>query len=169
MTRFKTLILATATLFALPALAQDSIHIDAPYARTMGGMGASGAVFFQIMNHGATDDRLIDAKSDVAKKVELHTHKDDGNGVMQMLHVPEGFAIPAGGSHALARGGDHVMLMGLNTELKDGDMVSVTLVFEQAGEVVIEAPVDNARKGMEAGMDHSGHMMGAATEEPAKE
>ena len=156
MTRFQTLIAAAATLIALPVFAESAIQINDPYARTMGGMGASGAVFFEIANTADADDRLIDAKSDAAEKVELHTHKDDGNGVMQMLHVPEGFPVPAGGTHALARGGDHVMLMGLTQELKDGDMVSVTLVFEKAGEVVIEAPVDNARKGpMAEEMDHS--------------
>ena len=159
MTRFTTLLAAVATLFALPAFGEGNIMIQDPYARTMGGMGASGAVFFGIMNHGAEDDRLIDAKSDVAQKVELHTHKEDANGVMQMLHVPEGFVVPAMGTHALERGGDHVMLMGLTQELKDGDTVALTLVFEKAGEVVIEAPVDNARKGMGMGMDPNGHQM----------
>jgi hypothetical protein len=76
---------------------------------------------------------------------------------MQMMHVPEGFAIPAGGEHALARGGDHVMLMGLTREVADGDVINLTLVFEKAGEIVVEAPVDNARKA--AAMEHSGHQM----------
>lgn len=151
MTRFTMLLAAAAALVTLPVLAETAtghgaVQIENPYARTMGGIGTSGAVFFEIVNHGDADDRLVDARSDVAQKVELHTHKDDGNGVMQMMHVPEGFAVPAMGGHALQRGGDHVMLMGLTRELKDGDMVSVTLVFEKAGEMVIEAPVDNARK-----------------------
>lgn len=160
----KSFAVAAATLLALPAFANDMIMIQDPYARTMGGVGTSGAVFFTVMNHSTEEDRLIDAKSDVAQKVELHTHKDDGNGVMQMLHVPEGFAIPAGGQHALERGGDHVMLMGLTREVVEGDTVTVTLVFEKAGEVVIEAPVDNVRKA--GGMDHSGHQMqhGQATD-----
>lgn len=157
MNRLKTLVAAAAVLFALPALAHDGVHIENAYARTMGGVGTSGAIFLDITNHADVDDRLIDARSDVAEKVELHTHKDDGNGVMQMVHVPEGFAIPALGSHALQRGGDHVMLMGLTRELKDGDVITVTLVFEHAGEVVVEAPVDNARKA--GAMDHSGHKM----------
>ncbi|MCF8512260.1 MAG: copper chaperone PCu(A)C [Rhodobacteraceae bacterium] len=165
MNRFQTLVAAAATLFALPVFADANIMIEDAYARTMGGVGTSGAVFFTIMNHGADADRLIDAKSDAAQKVELHTHKDDGNGVMQMLHVPEGFPIDAHGMHALQRGGDHVMLMGLTQELKDGDPVTVTLVFEKAGEVVIEAAVDNARKGEGAMMGQSGHMMA----EPASE
>lgn len=171
MTFLKTLIAATAAaLIALPALAHDGVLIDAPYVRAMGGMGASGAVFFTVMNHAAEDDRLIDVKSDVAQKVELHTHKDDGNGVMQMLHVTEGFVIPAGGSHALARGGDHVMLMGLTRELNDGDVVVITLVFEKAGDVLIEAVVDNARKadGGMTGLEETG-LEGHSMEEPAKE
>lgn len=173
MTRFQTLLAAAATLVALPAFApasfvpasfvpaafaQEGVSIENPYARTMGGIGKSGAVFLEITNLADVDERLVDAKSDVAEKVQLHTHKDNGNGVMQMLHVPEGFAIPALGSHALKRGGDHVMLMGLTRELKDGDIVKVTLVFEQAGEVVIEAPVDNARKAM-GGMDRPAQQM----------
>jgi periplasmic copper chaperone A len=166
MTFVKTLFAATAAaLIALPAWAADTIMIDAPYARAMGGVGTSGAVFFTIMNHAAEEDRLIGVTSDAAQKVELHTHKDNGDGVMQMLHVPEGFAVPAGGSHALARGGDHVMLMGLTQKFKDGDKVVLTLVFEKAGEVVIEAVLDNARKDTGASMGHAGHTMA----EPAKE
>jgi len=157
MTRFQTLIAAAAALITLPAFAHDGVHIENAYARTMGGIGASGAVFLEINNHADVNDRLIDVKSDVAEKVELHTHKDDGNGVMQMMHVPEGFPVAALGSHALKRGGDHVMLMGLTRELKDGDIVTLTLIFEHAGEVVVEAPVDNARK--DAGMEHMGHKM----------
>ncbi len=158
MTRFFTLLAAAAALVTLPAFAHDGVHIKSPYARTMGGVGASGAIFFTVENHAEADDRLIGVTSEVAEKVELHTHKDDGNGVMQMLHVPEGFPIPGYGEHALARGGDHVMLMGLTRELKDGDMIAVTLVFENAGEIAIEVPVDNARKA--DAMDHSGHDMG---------
>ena len=132
-------------------MAQDA------YARAAGGIGKSGAVFLMLENPGAADDRLIDARSDVAKRVELHTHKDMGDGVMKMMHVEEGFAIPAGGAHALARGGDHVMLMGLTRDLADGDSFSLTLVFEKAGEIVIDVPVDNDRKPEDSGMMHKGH------------
>jgi len=102
-------------------------------------------VFFDIKNAGADGDRLVSAASDVAKMVELHTHKQDAAGVMQMLAVPEGFEVPAAGDHLLQRGGDHVMLMGLTREIADGDMVTLTLTFEKAGEVTVEVPVDNKR------------------------
>ena len=147
MTRFQTLVAAaTAALLSFPAFAHDGVRITDAYARSMGGIGASGAIFFLMENHAMEDDRLIGAASDVAQKVELHTHKAGADGVMQMMHVPEGFPIAAMESHALERGGDHVMLMGLTRDLKDGDIISLTLTFERSGDQVIEVPVDNARK-----------------------
>ena len=144
----RTLISAALAVacFAMPALA-DGIMVHDAYARASGKSAKSGAAFMMLENTSTTDDRLIDARSDTAKRVELHTHKENADGVMQMIHVEEGFALPAGGSHALKRGGDHVMLMGLNGPLNQGDTVTLTLVFEQAGEMTIEVPVDNKRKG----------------------
>lgn len=63
---------------------------------------------------------------------------------MRMLRPEEGIAIPAGETHELARGGDHVMFMGLTRAVKDGDTVMLTLTFEHAGEVTVDIPVDNA-------------------------
>jgi copper(I)-binding protein len=146
---------AFAAFIALPAFAHDGVHINNPYARTMGGLGASGAVFFEIENHQSVDDRLISASSDVADKVELHTHKEEG-GVMKMIEVSDGFVVPANGKHALARGADHVMLLGLMSELKDGDVVDLTLTFEKAGQVQVQAIIDNNRKPAE-GEGHSKH------------
>ena len=90
-----------------------------------------------LMNHGVADDRLVGVTSDAAKKVELHTHSEDANGVMKMRHLVEGAVIPAGGMHALERGGDHVMFMGLSAPMTQGDEISVTLMFENAGAVSI--------------------------------
>ncbi|WP_435259736.1 copper chaperone PCu(A)C [Thioclava sp. FR2] len=155
MTRFFPLFAALAASLTLssPLAAQDhpaGLHIMDPYARAAG-VGKSGAVFMAIHNNIDQDDRLIDVRADVAKRVELHTHKDMGDGVMKMMHVPEGFAVPAGEMHELARGGDHVMLMGLTADLKNGDTFPLTLIFEKAGEIVVDVPVDNDRK-PEAGM-----------------
>lgn len=163
--RFAIPLVAAAALLCLtlPAVANDGVRINDAYARAS---TASGAVFFEIENHQTDDDRLIAASAEgVAARVELHTHIEDAGGVMQMREVPEGFVVPGNGTHALARGGDHVMLMGLTAPLKTGDVISLTLTFERAGVVTVEVPVDNARTAgpMEGGMDHSGHHMPAAT------
>lgn len=161
--RLQSLITAAAIFLAAPAFAHQGVHIENPYARTNGGIGASGAIFLEIMSHADTDDRLIGVASDVAEKVELHTHKQSADGVMSMSAVPEGVAIPALQGHSLKRGGDHIMLMGLRQDLKNGDVIHLTLTFEHAGVVEVDVPVDNARKPEAAadpmadmpGMDHS--------------
>lgn len=152
----KTFVAAVAALFVASPVFADIVVEDA-YARASTLMSKSGAAFMILKNTGDADDRLIAASSDAAKRVELHTHKADANGVMQMLEVEEGFPVPAGGMHALARGGDHVMFMGLTAPFEHGRILTVTLTFEKAGDMVVEIPVDLERK-PEHGqmqMDHS--------------
>ena len=141
-----TTLVAALVVAGTSAFADSQIMVHDSYARAAGKMAKAGAAFMHIMNTGDADDRLIEARSPVAKKVELHTHKDLGDGVMKMVHVEEGFAIPAGGMHMLARGGDHVMFMGITETFDQGKMIPVTLVFEKAGEIEIEIPVDLERQ-----------------------
>lgn len=160
-----TLLAAAFAVLAIPlaAAAHDGVHINDAYARFLPG-AKSGAAFFEIENHHVEDDRLIAAASNVAEKVEPHTHIQSAEGMMQMLPVEGGIVIPAQASAWLQRGGDHLMFMGLTEKLKDGDTISVTLTFERAGEVTIDIPVDNAREpgaampanvhGGMSGMDH---------------
>lgn len=151
---FKTIVLAATTaLLTLPAFAGDIMIMD-PFARSG---PKSGAAFFTIMNQSDTDDRLIAAQSDAAPRVELHTHIEDENGVMKMREIEGGIAIPAGETHALQRGGDHVMFMGLSEPMQQGATVQVTLTFEKAGDVVVDIPVDNARKSQHGGHGSMGH------------
>ncbi|WP_417523155.1 copper chaperone PCu(A)C [Marinovum sp.] len=141
-----------ASLLATTALAGD-IHIADAYARASN--PRAGAAFMLIHNHGADDDRLIAVSSVAAARVELHSHKEAGDGVMKMVHLQEGIALPAGGVHALQRGGDHVMFMGLTAPFVQGETVAVTLTFERAGEIALEIPVDLERQpGAEAATDH---------------
>ncbi len=147
---------AMAMGFGAAAWAEGIVVEDA-YARASTPTAKSGAAFMVLMNSSDQDDRLVAAKSDVAARVELHTHREIADGVMKMMEVEEGFAIPAGGSHMLARGGDHVMFMGLNEPFTDGDTVAVTLVFEHAGEVAVEIPVDLNRKPTHGGGHGAGH------------
>jgi copper(I)-binding protein len=140
----KSSLAALALALAQPAFAADTITVKDAYARFLPGAKA-GAAFMVIENSAPEDDHLINVVSDAAERVELHTHKAGEGGMMQMIHVPEGFAIPANGQHALARGGDHVMLMGPTQAFTTGDTLTLTLTFQNAGDVVIEVPVDNVR------------------------
>ena len=144
----KTLAIAAicAVAFALPGLAQSVISVEDAYARASSPIAKSGAAFMVINNSGDEADRLIGVRTDIARKAELHTHIDDGNGNMSMRKVEGGFVVPANGTHVLKRGGDHVMMMGLTGPLNHGDILRMTLVFEQAGAIDLEVPVDLERK-----------------------
>lgn len=137
--------LATAAL-AMPAFAE--IKLVDPYARVATPTSKNAGAFMVITNSGDEDDRLVGVKTDIAARAELHTHKETGDGVMKMMEVEEGFVIPAGGEHGLVRGGDHAMFMGLSSGLSHGDTFPVTFVFEKAGEITIDMPVDLERKPM---------------------
>ena len=152
---FKAFSMATALAISLsvPACAGGILVQDA-FARSSGKAARSGAAFMVLMNHTDADDRLIGIQSDAATKVELHTHSEDANGVMKMLHLMDGVLVPAGGMHALERGGDHVMFMGLNAPMTQGDLIAVTLVFETAGEIEITVPVDLDRQPKKYKMKH---------------
>lgn len=140
-------------LLAAPALAE--IMVSDAYVRSSTPTSASGAAFMTLMNEGDEDDRLIAVSSDVAARVELHTHSEDENGVMRMSEIEDGIALPAGGMHQLARGGDHVMFMGLTGPLEQGSEIAVTLTFEKAGEMQVMIPVDHERKPDHGAMKHS--------------
>lgn len=158
----KTLLLGAAAALSLAtaAWAESAIMVVDPYIRTARPGAPTGAAFMGLMNHSSEDDRLIAVSSEVADRVELHTHLQDANGVMRMVEVEDGIAIAAGETHMLQRGGDHVMFMGLNRDLAQGDVISVTLTFEKAGDMTVEIPVDLERKPDERGMKtehkHSG-------------
>ncbi|MDH3262619.1 MAG: copper chaperone PCu(A)C [Paracoccaceae bacterium] len=141
MSFLKPLAAALAVALALPAFAQQGLTIAEAYALSSGASAKSGAAFMVISNPGPDDDRLIAARSDAAERVELHTHLIDANGVARMVEVEDGFAILAGATHALQRGGDHIMFLGLTAPFEQGDTIPVTLVFERAGEIIVEVPV----------------------------
>lgn len=138
--RIALLLLALA-LCAFPARAQ--IVVDGGYATAAGASAVAGAAYFTLHNTGDEDDRLVAVASDAARRVMLHASVADG-AVMRMVALDEGLALPAGATHRLASGGDHVMLMGLTAPLAEGDIVTLTLIFENAGEIVVDVPVANA-------------------------
>lgn len=156
----KTTLLAALAAIALPAaaFAQD-IEVSDAYARSAN--PKSGAAFMMIRNTGASDCTLSAVSTDIAERVELHAHVDAGDGVMKMTQIEGGIAIPAGTEHALVRGGDHIMLMGLNAPLENGQQVALALDLGACGKVDVTMPVDNDRKPAAAPMDH-GKAAGAA-------
>ena len=147
--------IAISMLISLGSAQAGDIVIEHQYARAASPIAKSGAAFMHIMNNGTENDRLIAVRTDAAMMPELHTHIME-DGIAKMREVEGGFEILAGDATILERGGLHIMLMGLTNPFIHGDVITLTLIFEHAGEITIEVPIDNERQGnMEMNMDHS--------------
>ena len=136
----------TSLLVLCSSLSAGQIMISDAYARSSGPLAKAGAAYMRIMNHSDESDRLLGVQSDIAKKTELHSHLEDDNGVMKMVRIDEGIKIGPMKDHSLAPGGEHIMFMGLKEPFETGKIIPITLLFEKAGEVVIEIIVDQDRK-----------------------
>jgi copper(I)-binding protein len=137
---------AAAPLAPRRAAAQEEVRagdlaITQPWSRAAV-QGGQGAGYLTIANRGTAPDRLLSATSPAAGRLELHTHIRDGD-VMRMREVPA-IDVPPGQTVTLRPGGLHLMLIGLNRALRQGETVPVTLRFERAGEVRVEFAVQAA-------------------------
>ncbi len=139
-----------------PVAKTGAISISSPWARKSFGNAVNSAGFMVIENSGSKDDRLIEARSKIAKKTELHTHIRDGQ-IMRMRRVEGGIPVPKQGNVKLQPGSYHIMFIGLHKPLKQGDSFPLTLKFENAGEVTFTVTARKNSGKMGAGgmmMDH---------------
>tara|TARA_B100002003_G_scaffold246750_2_gene277053 strand:+ start:161 stop:655 length:495 start_codon:yes stop_codon:yes gene_type:complete len=105
-------------------------EISNAYAYATTGSQKNGAAFLSITG-AMSNDKILEAKSDVAERTELHTHLME-NGRMMMRKV-DAFSIQEDGTLQLKPTGDHIMLMNLKAPLELGESFPLTLVFENSG------------------------------------
>lgn len=98
------------------------------------------AVFGTLKNSGKDEMTVVSATSPAAGRMELHEVVGP-QGAKAMRPKEGGFAIPAGGTHVLAPGGDHLMLMDLKAPLAVGSDVEVTLTFKDGSTLPFTAQV----------------------------
>jgi copper(I)-binding protein len=158
----KNLLIASLITLTTTAWAQTTtVKVEDAWVRgTVATQKATGA--FMRLTPSASA-RLVSASSPVAGVVEIHEMAME-NDIMKMRQVP-GLDLAAGRTTELKPGGFHVMLMDLKAPVKSGDLVPLTLVFEDATKQrftqEIKAPVKALGAGsapmkhdMKPGMDH---------------
>ncbi|MDF1584931.1 copper chaperone PCu(A)C [Marinimicrococcus flavescens] len=159
MRHLKLAALAAALLGSTAAFAHDftvgDLRIDHPWSRATSASQANGVAYAVIENRGEAADRLVSASAEVASKVEIHNNILDDKGVVRMRQVEGGIEIPAGGKLELKPASYHIMMMGLQAPLAEGQRFPLVLTFEKAGETTVEVQVDAAVKGAAGG--HGSH------------
>jgi hypothetical protein len=137
------LILFFALVFTLPIISAcnkgGDFAVEGAYAYTTTKAQRNGAVFMVVNNQSNQADRLVSAQSDVAERVELHTHIMDGD--MMMMRKVDAYDLPASQSTTLKPTGHHIMLMGLKSPLKQGESFSMTLMFEKHAPMTVDVQI----------------------------
>ena len=137
----KLLAAVVCIVIAGAALAQTGqLEVSNAWARATPAKAETGIAYLRIRS--PTADRLVSVSSPVAKKVELNTMEMSGM-VMKMRPLAS-LDIPADQPVTLKPGSEHIMLMGLNGPLREGQSFPLTLTFEKAGArgvtVAVEKP-----------------------------
>lgn len=93
------------------------------------------------MDSGSDSGSMESDSSMEGNSDEMHgsgeMHGDSG-AMMGMKQIDQ-LDIPAGETVTLEPGGFHIMLLELKGQINDGDTIPVTLTFEKAGEIQVEA------------------------------
>jgi copper(I)-binding protein len=145
----------------------EGVTVSDAWTRITAPTATMGAVYMDL--ESADGDRLISASvpTGIAGKAEIHetvtggadtgstmegdsmggdTMEGDsmgagqgGDAMMGMREMKDGLELPAGEDVSLEPGGYHIMLLELQAPIVEGDTIPVTLMFENAGEVQIDA------------------------------
>lgn len=148
--RLRILILSAALSAAASTSGQAGeakIRVEGAWARRAPMMESSdakagtgnSAVYATLVNPRKESDALIAAATDVAGAVEIHESYQDAG--MMMMRPVKKIDVPAGKKVELKPGGYHIMLLNLKRELEPGQVVSLTLVFDKAGKIPVNAAV----------------------------
>lgn len=162
---------AMATEAPLPEPEPGKLTIVDVRARPAPLAGGTGAVYFTVLNGLDSDVQLVSASSPAANVVETHETVAE-NGVMKMIPLPDGYAVPAGEAVVLKPGGKHIMLIDIIEPLAPGDTVELTVNFDNGEAMELTVPVLDMQMNMPANMQMpdmhgEGHdMHGNATPTP---
>lgn len=148
-------LLGASLLFSAGVLAAaaDTVSVENPYVRLVPPSAQTTGAFMVIRNSGDKDVKVLKAENPASKVTELHTHLNEG-GVMKMRQVPA-IDIKAKGEAILQPGGLHVMLIDLKAPLKEGDVVPITLSFDDGSSKKVDAKVQKIMP--QPAMEHKHH------------
>lgn len=131
------LLLASNAVFACSLVAENA------YAKaSVPGMDNSSG-YLDLKNTTDKDILITGVSSEISKATELHTMSMK-NDKMVMRKI-ESIKVPAGQTVKM-QGGFHVMFIGLNKPLKEGDSVKIKLQVEGKSSLEVSLPVQAGKK-----------------------
>lgn len=132
-----------ALVVAAPAFAGE-MEINNVWARATAPSATAGAVYLEILNMTGEHDAIVAATTTAARKVELHYTRLHDNGMMTMERQ-EMIDLPRKIEVVMAPGGLHIMLMGLNEQLREGEEFPIQLQFKKHKPLNLTVKVQNIK------------------------
>lgn len=117
-----------------------SVEVSDAWARPSPGVADTAAFYVSLVNQGDVDDVLLGAESDRCAEAQLHESVME-EGTMSMSHLPS-IVLASGSDLEMAPAGIDIICMGVTEPLTVGEAVSVTLTFEQSGDLTVPVPVE---------------------------
>lgn len=165
--RLMSLVLPLALAALAPAIHafEGAVDVVAPYVQLPSPTGnassaiGSGSAYMLLHNASAAPRRLVRAESPLAKTVELRrpgSGQGKHTGEARMQRVRE-IVIPAHAELRLRADGPHLVLVGLQTVLSEGDAVPLLLGFDDGSELRLAAPVRSAPAAAATGQTPGGN------------
>jgi copper(I)-binding protein len=133
-----------AGVMSLAAAAEQAdpvtvLDIENAWVRALPPGQPNTAAYLTLVNRGEAKVVVESASADVADKVEIHTTRS-ADGLMRMEQL-QSLEVASGERLALAPGGTHLMLLGLETMPVTGDTVQLCLQLASQSEVCTSADV----------------------------
>ena len=128
----------------------DGIVVSDAWIRAARPGQPTSAAYLTLCNGGESDDALIGFTFSGAQAAELHTTNVSDDATISMAPTDE-IAVGAGQMAKLEPEGQHVMLIGLDEPLLDGETSIATLTFRNAPEITLEFEIRDAAS------DHQNH------------
>ena len=104
----------------------------------------SMAAYFDFVNNSPSDITIVNSSSSHFAHTMLHDTIIE-NGIASMKHLDQ-VVVPAGGKVSLAPAAKHMMLMGANTQLKEGDVVDLTFIDKDGSDYTFNVTIKQQAK-----------------------
>ncbi|TGL86257.1 copper chaperone PCu(A)C [Leptospira congkakensis] len=124
-------------LISTPLFSKD-LTIENAYIKYTS--SSTSVVYLSLVNSSTVEKKLIQAKSNIADRVELFTMLPSEQG-MKMIPISEIF-IPKKNSVHLTPRGFHIMLFGIKSPLKLKEFIPFRFVFSDGSEIQTNIPIE---------------------------
>jgi len=135
------LLLGASPALAHHAVAHDILLTGAPRILLSASAPDTAQVHLALRNRSRHEHRVTAAESPVAGNARIVREVPSSPGESRHLDGHDGIPVPARGTLHLRPGGPHILLTGVSSALRPGEVVAVTLRFQDQSVLKLAAEV----------------------------